>query len=275
MGRVARRRSTRLRLRLRPIGVGAIFVVLTWAVVAGPISMAHAEAPTVTFHGGSLAPAVCPAAPDQSSVNLTEGGWVNLVNRTGAKATLQVDGSSSQTIVKDGGLSVMLPVGRHDVRLIPICPVHGAIVPVVIDVAGVQPGGRAEPSGSPAESPPVGSPPSVGPAGSGADPGRGAGDGGTGPPGVVGGPPAGSDGSTGGSPKPDGSPGSDLASSGSVAPGIDPDAAMVVVPYAVPQTEDPRGARLLAVIAAICVFGVTLAIIRAILAQRTTRMVRL
>jgi hypothetical protein len=56
---------------------------------------------------------------------------------------------------------------------------------------------------------------------------------------------------------------------------VDPEAGIVVVPYAVPETEDPRGARLLAIIATICVFGVTVAIIRAIVAQRTTRMARL
>jgi len=33
---------------------------------------------------------------------------------------------------------------------------------------------------------------------------------------------------------------------------------------------DPKGVRLLAVIAAICVFGVTVAIIRAIVSQRTS-----
>jgi hypothetical protein len=269
MGRVARRRSTRL--RVRPIGVGAIFVALACGVVAWGVSAAHAEAPTVTFHGGPLAPAVCPASPDHPNLNITEGTWVNVVNRTGATATLEVDGSSSQ-IAKNGGLSVMLPAGRHDLRLIPDCPVHGAIVPVVIEVAAVQTGSSSEPSASSAGSPPARSVPSVGSAGSGAYPDRGVAEVGTGPSGgVVGGP----------SPEPDGSPGragaphTDGEASGAVAPGSDPDSAITVVPYAVPETEDPRGARLLAVIATICVFGVTVAIIRAILAQRTTRMVRL
>jgi hypothetical protein len=281
MGRVARRRSTRL--HVRPFGVGALVVVLVWGVVAWGASVAHAEAPTVTFHGGPLAPALCPAAPDRSNLDIVAGAWVNVVNRTGAKATLEVDGSPSQTIAKDAGLSVMLPSGRHNLRLIPHCPVHGTMLPVVIEVAAVQPGGSPAPSASPTASSPVGPLPSGGPAGSGGYPdGRtgggtvpaggsgfgGSGVGGSGTGGV--GPPV-----VSGSPGPAAAPGSDGGPAGSGGPGVDSRAGIVVVPYAVPETQDPRGVNLLAVIATICVFGVTVAIIRAILAQRTTRMVRL
>jgi hypothetical protein len=284
MGRVARRRS--IRLRVRPFGVGALFVVLAWGAVAWGAAVAHAEAPTVTFHGGPLAPALCPAAPDRSNLDIAAGTWVNVVNRTGAKATLEVDGSLSQTIAKNAGLSVMLPSGRHDLRLIPHCPAHGTMLPVVIEVAVVQSGGGPAPSPSPAASSPVGPPPSGGPAGSGGYPdGRtgggtvpagGSGFGGTG----VGGSGTGGSGIGGapvvsGSPGPPGAPGSDGGSSGSGGSGADRAVGIVVVPYAVAETEDARGVNLLAVIATICVFGVTVAIIRAILAQRTTRMVRL
>jgi hypothetical protein len=261
MGRAARRRS--IRLRVRPIGVGALLVVLAWGV-----SAAYAEAPTVTFEGGPLAPALCPAAPDQPNLDIDEGTWVNVVNRTGAKATLEIDGSPSQTIPKNGGLSVGLPAGRHDLRLIPQCVAHGMLLPVEINVAVVQLDPTTAPSTSPA-APPAGPPPSGGPGGSGGPPDDGGGgDGGvTGPAGGVGDQPVGPDGepADGASDQDGGAP--DWPAAG--------DAGIVVVPYAVPETEDPRGARLLAVIATICVSGVTVAIIRAIIAQRTTRMISL
>jgi hypothetical protein len=287
MGRVSRRRSTRLRskrLRVRAIVVGAIIVVLAWAVgawgvAAWAVSVASAEAPTVTFHGGPLAPALCPAAPDRPNLDIVEGTWVNVVNRTGAKATLEVDGSLSQTIAKDDGLSVMLPPGRHDLRLIPQCAVHGTMLPVVIEVSLVQPGRSPAPSAGPPASPPAGSPPSVGPVGSGGDTDAGTG-GGAGPAGGAGGENgggvngAGRPVASGGPPGPAGAPTSDSGLHGSVTSGVASGAGIVVVPYDVAETGDRRGARLLAVIATICVLGVTVAIIRAILAQRTTRTTR-
>jgi hypothetical protein len=259
MSRVPRRRSHRRWPRLLPVGAGALVVALAWGV-----SVAHAEAPTVTFRGGPLAPALCPAAPDTPDLAIDDGTWVNIVNRTGAKATLEVDGTPGQTIPKDGGLSVMLPPGRHDVRLIPHCAVHGTLLPVVIDVSMLQ--SLPSPSASavaspPAQPPPSGAPESVRYPPVTVPPPSGSGPGGPGDGGVSGpadGPPAGDSSGPAGGP---------------FDQGHDPD--LLVVPYAVPEGEDPRGTNLLAVIATICVSGVTVAIIRAILAQRTTRMVRL
>jgi hypothetical protein len=49
----------------------------------------------------------------------------------------------------------------------------------------------------------------------------------------------------------------------------------VVTPLSpIDRSEDPRGGHLVAVIAVICVLGVTTAIIRAILAQRTSKAVQ-
>jgi hypothetical protein len=238
MGRLSRR------LRLRTLLVGALFLGVLWG-----LSAAHAESQTVTFRGGPLAPVLCPAAPDASSLGIVEGTWINVVNQTGAPATLEVDGVANQTIVKGGGLSVMLPAGQHDLRLIPHCPTRGKLLSVLIDVDLMSSPGSPAASGSAPTAPPArsGAPgdPSVSPVG-GADPRA------TSPVSVV-------SGLRSASPSP----------SRTSPPDAPVPVDLVVVPYAVPETDDPRGERLLAVIAAICVFGVTAAIIRAILAQRT------
>jgi hypothetical protein len=230
---------------------GALLVGLLWGV-----SAAHAGSHTVTFRGGPLAPVLCPSAPEPPSLDIVEGAWVNVVNQTGAAATLEVDGVPSQTIAQGGGLSVMLPVGIHDLRLIPHCPTRGKLRPVVVEVAAL---GLPAPSSGPGSTAPASSgDPSTDRQGRLDVPGSHAG--GDGP--RVSPITDGSDGSAGGSPSV-----SPVPRSG---PGHEPvQADFLVVPYTVPVTEDPRGQRLLTVIAIICVFGVTAAIIRAILAQRT------
>jgi hypothetical protein len=223
------------------------------AAVICTASWAYAQSPIVTFQGGPLAPVLCPTAPDQVSLTLVEGTWVNVVNQTGAAATMEVDGLPSQTIPLGSGLSVKLPVGHHDLRLIPHCPTRGKLLPVAIDIVAAVPAPSSQPAPS-GEAPAaaMSAQPSVMPSSPDRD-----------PPGL--------DVGTGKGP---GRGGTAVGPSDSPAPRAAPAElrGIEVVPYAVPETEDPRGSRLLAVVGAICVFGVTAAIIRAILAERSKRL---
>jgi len=235
------------RLRIRSFAVGCMVVVVVCAA-----SWAHAQSATVTFKGGPLAPVLCPTAPDQVSLTLIEGTWVNVVNQTGAAATMEVDGLASQTIALGSGLSVKLPVGHHDLRLVPDCPKRGKLLPVAIDIVAAPSAQPARPGSAPAvamsaQPSVMPSPPDRGQPGLGVDTGTEPGRVGTGT-------------AAGGA-------------SGPPAPGAAAELGDIeIVPYEIPDTEDPRGSRLLAVVGAICVFGVTTAIIRAILAERSKRL---
>ena len=234
--------------------VAALLAVSAAVVLIAPA--AHAEVtPTITFRGGRLTPLVCPSVPEPRSLSIDEGAWVNVENETGAAATKHVDNLVRPTIGAGEGRSVRLPPGTHAVRLVPDCPAHGNLVAAVIDVRAAPPptASAGSTSGARSGSPTASLPGQPDPAGADRS--------GLGPPG--GWPPPG--------PPPPGPPPGALpagAPPAIVVPSVQ------VVPYTVENPdEDPHGGHLLAMVATICVLGVTAAIIRAILAQRTRRVI--
>jgi hypothetical protein len=233
---------------LRRLGAG-LFVAVLVAGVA-PVDAAAASTParsTISFTGGVLAPMACSSTPDPATLTVPNNSRVVLANFTGAAATVDV-GTGKAVAVPDGSaVSVKFKKGEHQVRMVPDCPgtlqVEAAVVTVVKPAdadAGPDPDlGGAPPGPDPSRSPPALS-------GVEASPGPATGlDASSGPIGVA------------------GAGGSDA--------GPADDGALVLAVAPAGERPDGRGARLLAVIATICVFGVTTAIIRAIVAQRTTR----
>jgi len=187
----------------------------------------------------------CSSTPHPPSLNLTKNTRVVLANFTGAEATVDL-GTGIPVAVADGAaVSVTFKKGEYRVRMVPDCPGTLAIQAAVVSVGKAQKGPEAPaviatpPGPAPGLSPPAtvhaaGSSPPDSPTENPSDP------------------MANPEGATGG-----------LAM---VEPGQE---VLLVSPMG--DRPDARGARLLAVIATICVFGVTTAIIRAIVAQRTTR----
>jgi hypothetical protein len=237
-----------------------------WLLV-GPLAFAAQEPiPTVSFVVVGNPPGVCGSRPTVSSLALPQGTSVVLANDTGLPAQVTVGGTPVLGVPAGDGAVLVLASGQHDVRVVPSCTTPLSAAPLVVNVTGSGP--PSAPPGPPAslpgsnppgsqESHPPGSNPSTSP---GASPPARAGGGSAEPgaSGVAGGTvPASVDGTTG----------TDLAVVGSAAatarvPGpqvlsvtpIDLDASLV----------DPKGVRLVAAIATICVLGVTAAIIRSI-----------
>jgi hypothetical protein len=250
------------------------------------------DAPEIRFNGSVMAPLVCTSTPDTSAVTIAENTRITLANLTGATASVD-SGAAQALIVADGvGLSVRLRAGEYTIRMVPDCTVTNAVEAATITVkasldpipvppatlppiltdpgivtlpvpipsrtlTGTKPPATTVPDPSrstPVTSPAVPSSPSVSPAPASTRPESPVSAGPGGPPASIGTP--------------------NTGPPGSIAIPAEPDPVIYdVLMVPVHQTGDPRDARLLAVIAVICVFGVTTAIIRAILSQRARRMV--
>jgi hypothetical protein len=244
--------------------------LLTAAVVVG-VSAAYAdpteEGPTVTFSGAGPVPLVCASRPDVSGITIGEGSRVTLINQTGTAARVDVGNRHGVFTVDNGaGVALRLSQGQHAVRLVPDCATSADNVDAVtVDVVEVPDRGRPTPS-SPA--PWAGPSPAwsgnPGPVSMSGPPGR---------PGVTG-PPS--------RPDPAGQPGAisslraapagptrvdgvDVLSDGS---GSDRAQDVYDVLSFPAIGGDEQAGHLLAVVAFICVLGMTTAIIRAIVTQR-------
>jgi len=257
----------------RPVRVPAALrspLVIGFAALVGTLAVApaaHADlsapkpkpGPTVTFVGGGPAPFVCTSQPEPPSITIPWNSWLNVVNHTGADATLWLREKPFPLADGAGRAFKFTVSGPYTIELVPECLVTvGDAVPLAVEV-----GLRPDEDGSAPTTPPTGTPSTSG------DARRQPASGATPPIGLASGDRAGSDGpDTGASPAAtdgtgDGPP--DL-------PELAPDEEYEMYgPFNTGQTG--QGIRLLAIIAAICVFGVSVAIIRVILAQRATKSV--
>lgn len=280
--------------RRRWLAVAGTAMVLL--VVFAPDALAGEDPPlkgdaTVTYTPVAGQP--CSSRPDADAVAMRPKSWINIVNHTGFAAVLQtgtgrtVDFPTAAPLVD--GKSLRLPAGHYVLQLVPTCPGVGDLLATIVDVADtapdppqVTPGGGIPVAGPPTQEPPSDNPPSGNPPSD--DPGAGPGAG----PGVLVG------GTTGpetnpyanqpvGGPATSSNPAGNSGQGGgqAIQPGTgqqygdDLTGAIEVRPYSTPQSlsaaESARRNRLLAIIAAICVLGVTTAIIRAIISERVTR----
>ncbi|MGE5829575.1 MAG: hypothetical protein ACM30G_14625 [Micromonosporaceae bacterium] len=189
-----------------------------WLLVSAPPALAAHQrpGPVVEFHGSGPVPLACTSTPNRVLVQVARGQWLNVVNRTGVRATVVV--ANHRLPVADGqGRSLRLHPRQYQVSMVPNCLVrpsdaHAATVDVTDD-----------PPGSPTAST------------------------GTGPQGS--------------------------RSAVAVDPAAQPDGLLEEQAYTPAASPELPSISLLGVIAAICVFGVTVSIIRAILAQRAARAV--
>jgi hypothetical protein len=260
--------------------LGAVGCAGLAVLVCAPAALARTNGPTVTFNGGGIGVLSCPSRPDTGQVSLSEGSWVNVVNNTGYDADLKI-GTKRIGMPSGAGRSVSLAPGHYTMRLEPTCLVNlsdAESVSVEVAAARSAPspssapggtggststsgssGGSRSSSGAPRStapretshadeaSPDLPAPLGASPAGT--------------PP--VGGPTLDE---LGGADVPP--PGELPSADGSV------DGDVVAVTEFEPSGDligPRRASRLLALIAAVCVLGVTIAAFRAIVSQRTRR----
>lgn len=237
-----------LRHRLLPVlaaaGIGGALLVPGTALAATP---------TVTFHGGcGLLGVGASSRPDTGALTVSAGAAVTFVNRLGQAADLMINGVDRATVPADSQIGVVFRQGRTSVALVPACLLGGGGAgSVTITVGGAGSAGAAgsrgrTPQGS--KSTEARTAPSAGPSSGAAI-----------PPDPAAVPPA--DAGTfgdGTAASPDPVPTSDAVAVGTAVPGP-------------PVRRGPSG--ILIFVAAICVVGVSIAAIRAIIAQRAIRTV--
>ena len=264
--------------------------LLTAALTVGA-SPAYAGGPTVEFSGGSvLSLLVCKSTPSTGKVDVEQGGQIAFVNRLGQSASLKVNGNAvsqvppnsqvsvhftssgpeSVSMAFDCGVGVVQEFKAVDVTVNP-APDQAPMVPRGAGAAvagGAGGAGTAATTGSRRSATSAATPGKV-PTTHPAAPTRGA----TGPVGLNGSP-AGSgtepiDPALLGPSDLDPSSGAAVADPGDVTG----TGSQVYVEAAVPASGTPKNgpAGLLALIATVCVVGVGMAAIRAIIAKRTVQ----
>jgi len=260
----------------RPVRVPAALrspLVMCLAAIVGVLAVAPAahadlstpkpkQGPTITFVGSGPAPLVCTSRPEPPSITIPWNSWLNVVNRTGADATLWLMEKPFELTDGAGRAFKFTVSGPYSITLVPECLVTlGDAVPLAVEV-GPKPEETPAPTAPPADAKTGRSPPGASSASGDASRQTG---GGVTQPGLAGQDPVGPGGS--------GSEASPAATAGGgqLLPELAPEDYEAYGPFPAGQTG--QGFRLLAIIAAICVFGVSVAIIRVILAQRTTKSV--
>jgi hypothetical protein len=93
---------------------GVAFAAVSAAWAAGP------ESPTVTFNRGSP-PRSCGSAPTVTSLTIPENTPLVVINATGREAFVVVGGEPVLPIGIGGGVELVLASGQHDVRVVPEC----------------------------------------------------------------------------------------------------------------------------------------------------------
>lgn len=280
----------RAQRRLWVFGLLVIGIAGSW-LLASPLAAAEdTPTPTVTFTATGLVPVACGTRPDASSLSIPDASAVVVANRTGVSAAVVVGGQRQLTVADGEGASLTLTPGQHEIRLVPQCVLVTQTKALVVTVTSAPPeppapsatpdapatSGAADPSSTPpaTDPPPASDPPP-----------------GVTPPPATPDPPA-----QPGTPPQGGSPGDPEPGAGAGHPratAADPELSSGAGPIAASPTPGPwpsveefsgvrgadvlradpvalaggshsKGLRLLAVVATICVLGVTVAIIRTI-----------
>jgi hypothetical protein len=233
----------------------------------------------------------CSSRPDVDSIAMRPATWINVVNSTGHDAILATGAPRAVGFPADfplaSGKSLKFKDGRYLLQMVPTCPSGGLgdVLATIVDVSDSAPDpplvipGSGTPVGGGGGNSGGGSP-------GGDHPGHTPTDGPGGPPGIVGGDPIlgvydtpyPTPGATGTGATANGSGqggGEAVQAGGAQTVGDDLTDSIEVRPYTTPAAlaaaESARRNRLLAIIASICVLGVTTAVIRAIISERVTR----
>jgi hypothetical protein len=249
----------------RVAAAAATLLSAALTVGASPAYAAPTGGPAVEFSGGSvLSLLVCKSEPNAGRVSIPAETRVSFVNRLGQGATLRIDGKPVAQVGANQAVPVVFHYGPVNVAMTFSCGV-GVVeefksVGVTVTRPAAQDGTRPIPAPGATVTPRTGTVP----ASTGRSP-RGAAGGGTGE-----GVPTDEGGTEPVDPSLLGPDATASPVGAAAAPSTDN---RVYVEAAVPASGTPRNgpAGLLALVAAVCVVGVGMAAIRAIIAQRSTR----
>jgi hypothetical protein len=196
-------------------------------------AVADTEAPTVIFSSTGVPPVSCGSRPNVTSLSVPEGTPIVIENQVGVGGWVHVGDEPVIEIADTASVLLTLAAGQHDVLVVPACLVvgNGAVKPVAVTVTG----------GPTSSDPPA-----------------------TGPPATTGVTPSAAVPSGSGGASPAVIPARTAVGQPSATASGGPDSAAVLAVRQVERDANPKGVRLLAAVATICVLGVTAAIIRSI-----------
>lgn len=238
------------------------------ALLGLPLAMpaSAADPSIVTFTGGGLGMLLCGSKPDTSWISVPAEQRVRLTNELGIDATLNIDGSANSAVANGETVEIQFHRGPVTIGMVPDCPLNlnPTYEQLTVDVQSNSAVDPAVGTTAPRPSAKSSTKPSTNPSPANAGPIRGGAD---------------------GSPPVPSASGTPLFSDPAL-PGADSSAGANLDPPATVVTG--RGARgqklagdtgpvdkgpigLLAIIATVCVVGVSAGAIRAIITQRATR----
>jgi hypothetical protein len=250
------------RTAARGAAAAAALFCAALTVGASPAHAAPSNGPTITFSGGSvLSLLVCKSEPSVSRVSVPAESRLTFVNRLGQPATLTIDGAAAKEVGADQAVPVVFHRGPVTVGMTFDCGVGVVEEFQSVSVAVTSPPAEGSPGSMPSPAANAAATPSRGTA-TGAQPQRRQStreDSDTDRQAEAEGVPMGTEPAE---PPAVGSP----AVPTSVAPAV---ALEPIVPADAPARRGAAG--LLALVASVCVVGVGIAAIRAIMAQRTSR----
>jgi hypothetical protein len=235
-----------------------VLAALTLGLLAGPALglvdgpravAAEQDTPTVTFENGPGRS--CASAPEVTSLSVPVGTAVVVANAIQRDATVYVAGESIIAVASGSGALLNLAAGQHDVRLVPVCLAYADAEPLIITVTESLPESSPPPDSGPTEAAVTAPPPAPAPRPTTARPPLATTAPGDGTASTV--VPAAA------SASPDAQ-----ATRVSTSTPADRTGVLAAGPVDLDGTYHSKGVRLLAVVATICVLGVTAAIIRSI-----------
>jgi hypothetical protein len=138
------------------LGLGLLLGVPLLAapgLAAPSLTLGEPEAqPQVEFNGGGLGLLLCGSRPDRGSVTVKSESRVVFVNNIGQGATLQIDGENGGPIADGQAVEVQFHRGPVSIAMVPDCLLNlggnGSYEPVTVKVSSAQPSAGGSSTGT-------------------------------------------------------------------------------------------------------------------------------
>ena len=147
--------SRQFRYRATGIALAALFAVAPLLTTES----AHAEqaggARQVVFGGGGVLGLSCAARPNVEAMRVPAGTTLRVVNRTGHRAKLRLNGASQGQLADDGATEVVFRRGTVAVMMEPDCALREASTPAVVTASPSVDAPSSTPQAPPISAPPT------------------------------------------------------------------------------------------------------------------------
>lgn len=149
--------SRQFRYRATGVALAALFAVAPLLTTGS----AHAEQAgdrEVVFGGGGVLGLSCAAQPNVEMLRVPAGATVRVVNRTGHRAKLRLNGDAQGRLADDGATNVVFRRGTVAVTMVPECALREASTPAMVTASPSAGPTSAVPDPLPTAAPPTSDP---------------------------------------------------------------------------------------------------------------------